>query len=597
MTKEKSNFWKIFWPSLTANFLGSIVGIAILFIFIIALIAGLSSSDDDLNIVKEDTVLHLTLDGGVKEKTNFDFDPLNMSLSGQTGLSDLLYGFEKAKTDDRIKGIFIEIKNTNFGYSTARTIRNAINEFEKSGKFVIAYNSGEYISQKAFYITSAVNDNYAFPTSMMQFTGLGAELSFYKNTLDKLNVEVEVIRGTNNDFKSAVEPYFRTNMSDSSRHQIETYMNGMWNEICSEIAKDTKQNTKELNLIADSLLIRRAEDAVKFNLMKGTMYRDEIINLIAKKSKIEDKNDLNFYSFERYSKNEFKEEQILINEEEPNVAVILAEGEVATGGDGLSSKEICKLFEKARESKSIKTIVFRINSPGGSALASDEIWREVKLTNKTKKVIVSMGDVAASGGYYIAAPAEYIFAEPTTITGSIGVFGMIPYTGKMLENYLGISFDRVQTNKHAVMSTNKKLSPTELGVIQSEVDIIYNQFLERVAKGRGMKKSEVNDIARGRVWTGRDALKIGLVDKIGGLNDAIKYAIKKSAIEEARIVYYPEVKENKFQTLIELINDSEDVDNVNHDISTELLNYYKQLKEIEKRKGIQMRLPYDITFN
>ncbi len=597
MTKEKSNFWKIFWPSLTANFLGSIVGIAILFIFIIALIAGLSSSDDDLNIVKEDTVLHLTLDGGVKEKTNFDFDPLNMSLSGQTGLSDLLYGFEKAKTDDRIKGIFIEIKNTNFGYSTARTIRNAINEFEKSGKFVIAYNSGEYISQKAFYITSAVNDNYAFPTSMMQFTGLGAELSFYKNTLDKLNVEVEVIRGTNNDFKSAVEPYFRTNMSDSSRHQIETYMNGMWNEICSEIAKDTKQNTKELNLIADSLLIRRAEDAVKFNLMKGTMYRDEIINLIAKKSKIEDKNDLNFYSFERYSKNEFKEEQILINEEEPNVAVILAEGEVATGGDGLSSKEICKLFEKARESKSIKTIVFRINSPGGSALASDEIWREVKLTNKTKKVIVSMGDVAASGGYYIAAPAEYIFAEPTTITGSIGVFGMIPYTGKMLENYLGISFDRVQTNKHAVMSTNKKLSPTELGVIQSEVDIIYNQFLERVAKGRGMKKSEVNDIARGRVWTGRDALKIGLVDKIGGLNDAIKYAIKKSAIEEARIVYYPEVKENKFQTLIELINDIEDVDNVNHDISTELLNYYKQLKEIEKRKGIQMRLPYDITFN
>ena len=597
MTKEKSNFWKIFWPSLTANFLGSIVGVAILFIFIVALIAGLSSSDDDLNNVKEDTVLHLTLEGGVKEKTNFDFDPLNMSLSGQTGLSDLLYGFEKAKTDDRIKGIFIEIKNTNFGYSTARTIRNAINEFEKSGKFVIAYNSGEYISQKAFYITSAVNDNYAFPTSMMQFTGLGAELSFYKNTLDKLNVEVEVIRGTNNDFKSAVEPYFRTNMSDSSRHQIETYMNGMWEEISSEIAKDTKQNTKKLNLIADSLLIRRAEDAVKFNLIKGTMYRDEIINLIAKKSKIKDKNDLNFYSFERYSKNEFKEEQNLINEEDPNVAVIIAEGEVATAGDGLSSKEICKLFKKARESKSIKTIVFRINSPGGSALASDEIWREVELSNKTKKVIVSMGDVAASGGYYVAAPAECIFAEPTTITGSIGVFGMIPYTGKMLENYLGISFDRVQTNKHAVMSTNKKLSPTELGVIQSEVDIIYNQFLERVAKGRGMKKSEVNNVARGRVWTGRDALKVGLVDKIGGLNDAIKYAIKKSSIKEARIVYFPEVKENKFQNLIELINESEDVDNVNHDISLELLNYYKQIKEIEKRKGIQMRLPYDITFN
>ena len=597
MTKEKTNFWKIFWPSLTANFLGLIIGTLILFVFVIALIVGLSSSDDDLNIVKEDTVLHLTLEGGVQEKTNFDFNPLNMSLSGQTGLSDLLYGFDKAKADDRIKGIFIEIKNTNFGYATARAIRNAINEFEKSGKFVVAYNSGEYISQKAFYITSAVNENYAFPTSMMQFTGLGAELSFYKNSLDKLNVEVEVIRGSNNDFKSAVEPYFRTNMSDSSRHQIETYMNGMWNEICSEIAKDTKQSTKELNLIADSLLIRRAEDAVKYKLIKDTKYRDEIISLIAKKSNIEDKNDINFYSFERYSKNEFKDEQILIQEEEPNIAVILAEGQVSTDGDGLSSKEICKLFQNAREKKSIKTIVFRINSPGGSALASDEIWREVKLTNKTKKVIVSMGDVAASGGYYIAAPAECIFSEPTTITGSIGVFGMIPYTGKMLENYLGISFDRVQTNQHSVMSTNKKLSPKELEIIQNEVDLTYNQFLERVAKGRNMNKKQVDVIARGRVWTGRDALKIGLVDKIGGLNDAIKYATKKSKIDEAKIVYYPEVKENKLQKLIESFNDFEEIKHENHDISKELLKYYKQLKEIEKRKGIQMRLPYDIIIN
>ena len=230
-------------------------------------------------------------------------------------------------------------------------------------------------------------------------------------------------------------------------------------------------------------------------------------------------------------------------------------------------------------------------------MASDEIWREVKLTNKTKKVIVSMGDVAASGGYYIAAPAECIFSEPTTITGSIGVFGMIPYTGKMLENYLGISFDRVQTNQHSVMSTNKKLSPKELEIIQNEVDLTYNQFLERVAKGRKMNKKQVDVIARGRVWTGRDALKIGLVDKIGGLNDAIKYATKKSKIDEAKIVYYPEVKENKLQNLIESFNDFEEIKHENHDISKELLKYYNQLKEIEKRKGIQMRLPYDIIIN
>ena len=210
-----------------------------------------------------------------------------------------------------------------------------------------------------------------------------------------------------------------------------------------------------------------------------------------------------------------------------------------TDGDGLTSKEICKLFQDVRKNKSIKTVVFRINSPGGSALASDEIWREVALTNKTKKVIVSMGDVAASGGYYIAAPASYIFAEPTTITGSIGVFGMIPFTGKMLENKLGMTFDRAGTNKHSVMTTNRKLTPEEFTIIQEEVDAIYAQFLERVSVGRGMTTEEVNTFARGRVWTGTDALAIGLVDELGGISSAISYAAKKASIKDKKILYYP----------------------------------------------------------
>ncbi|MFN5845194.1 MAG: signal peptide peptidase SppA, partial [Flavobacteriia bacterium] len=404
----------------------------------------------------------------------------------------------------------------------------ALNDFEKSGKFLVAYNSGEMITQKEYYLSSAANEVFGFPSSAMEIIGLGTEMAFFKGTLDKLDVEVQVIRGSNNDFKSAVEPYFRTAMSDSSRVQVERYLTSMWEDIRTDIAADRKITIEEINAIADSAKIRRAEDAIDFNLMDGVKYRDEVIAHISKKIGLEEEEDLNLQSFEKYAKKKFYQNQLLTKNDRPNIAVILAEGAVSKDGDELTSKEICKLFQDVRKNKTIKTVVFRINSPGGSALASDEIWREVQLTNKTKKVIVSMGDVAASGGYYIAAPAAAIFAEPTTITGSIGVFGMIPYTGKMLENKLGISFDRAGTNRHSIMTTNRKLDAEEYGIIQEEVDAIYEQFLTRVAEGRGMTTEKVNVLARGRVWTGRDALKIGLVDQLGGINDAIDYAAKKA---------------------------------------------------------------------
>ena len=263
----------------------------------------------------------------------------------------------------------------------------------------------------------------------------------------------------------------------------------------------------------------------------------------------------------------------------------------------ISSSEICKLFKEVREDKSIKTVVFRINSPGGSALASDEIWREVKLTNKKKKVIVSMGDVAASGGYYVAAPASTIFAEPTTITGSIGVFGMIPYTGKMLENKLGITFDRVSTNDHAVMTTNRKLTEDELKIIQEGVDDIYDRFKTIVAEGRGMTKEQVNVIARGRVWTGRDAKEIGLVDELGGLKDAINFAAEKAKIKDQKVLYYPNVKEDKFAEFIEQMEEQEELDAKIQTVQlpASLMEYYNQLKRLESVQGIQMRLPYEIN--
>ena len=321
--------------------------------------------------------------------------------------------------------------------------------------------------------------------------------------------------------------------------------------------------------------------------------------MIAEKLGKKKDDELEFMAFNKYAKKKFYQDQVLTRAEKPNIAVILAEGAVATSGDGLTSEEICKLFKEVREDENIKTVVFRVNSPGGSALASDEIWREVKLTNEKKKVIVSMGDLAASGGYYVSAPASYIFAEPMTITGSIGVFGMIPYTGKMFENKLGLTFDRVATNKHSVMTTNRKLTEDEMLVIQKSVDDIYDQFKGRVAAGRGMTMEQVNVIGRGRVWTGRDALKIGLVDELGGMKDAISYAADKAGIKDQKVVYYPKVKEDKFAELIEQFeeqNESE-VKIESTELPKEMLTYYRKLKAVENMQGIQMRLPFSVTFN
>ncbi len=596
MPEKKITFGKIFWPSFLAVFIMSVIGLLIFSLIVGGIIGSFGDFGPKPLAIKSNTVLHMTLEGEIGEKSNSEFNPTTFQMNNQIGLSDILYGLEHAKTDSKIKGIFLEIGNLNCGYATAREIRNALNDFEKSGKFVVAYNGGEVITQKEYYISSAANEVYGFPTSTMEFIGLGAELSFFKGTLDKLDVEVQVIRGSNNDFKSAVEPFFRENMSDSSRVQIERYLTSMWEDIRTDISSDRKVTSIKLNEIADSAKIHRAEDALKYKMLDGLKYRDEVISLISKKIGIGEDEDLHLQAFEKYAKKKFYQQQALAKNTKPNIAVILSEGAVSTNGDELSSKEICKLFQEVRKNTTIKTVVFRINSPGGSALASEEIWREVKLTNKVKKVIVSMGDVAASGGYYIASPATLIFAEPTTITGSIGVFGMIPYTGKMLSNKLGITFDRAATNQHSVMTTNRKLTEAELSIIQEEVDAIYAQFLTRVSEGRGMTNEQVNVIARGRVWTGRDALKLGLVDKLGGITDAINYAASASDIKTQKVLYYPLKKEDKWAAILEQFNDekNDEVSVSQQKIPEELIRYYQQLKRIESMTGIQMIMPFDI---
>ncbi len=593
----KIRFGRIFWPSLWAALIVSIIGLLIWFFMIKGIINGLSQ--DTGMKVEQNTVLHMSLSGPIAEKGQSKFDPLSMSINSKIGLSDILQGFEQAKKDDKIEGVYLELEGAQCGYATAREIRNAINDFEKSGKWVIAYNSGEVISLKQYYIASAANENYGFPSSNFEFLGLGAELTFYKNTLDKMDVEMQVIRGSGNDFKSYVEPFLRENMSDSSRHQIERFLSSIWLDIRKDIAADRNVSVKKLNELAENATIRDIEDAIKYKLIDGVKYKDEILDLLAKKAGTPKGKEVELLSFAKYAKKRFYQNQTLIQADDPNIAVILAEGGVSRSGDGLTSEEICKLFREVRANKSIKTVVFRINSPGGSALASDEIWREVKLTNKTKKVIVSMGDVAASGGYYIAAPATTIFAEPTTITGSIGVFGMIPYTGAMLENKLGFTFDRATTNSHSVLTTNKRLTEDEMLIIQNGVDDIYDDFKEVVAEGRGMTKDQVQVIARGRVWTGRDAQKIGLVDELGGLTDAIAYAAKKAKIKNEKVLYYPIVKKDALSDFLEQLEaqGGMSIQSSVPELPNSLLVYYQQLKKLESFQGIQMRLPFTLSID
>lgn len=594
--KKESWFKKLFWPIFLSIGLSSLI---FTIIFILGLIGFLSLFSDEPLELEPNTILHLKLDGPIREVSNTELDPMTFSFNAQIGLSDILYGLDQAAKDKNVKGLFIDIGDIDCGMATAEELRQGIAKFKKSGKFVLAYNSGEYVSQKAYYISSVANETYAFPNSVFEWKGLGGEVVFLKGLLDKLDVELEVIRGTDNDFKSAVEPYFRKSMSDSSRVQVERYLNSIWSVYLSEVSTSRKVSKDSLAEYAESLLVRNAKDAMSLKLIDGIKYRDEIENILMKKTRVKVVKDLVFFDFNKYCKKIFIENQELANVAEPDIAVIIAEGDISVDGSGMSSTEICKYFSEVRNNNDIKAVVFRVNSPGGSALASEEIWREVALTNMSKPVVVSMGDLAASGGYYVSTAASRIFANSSTISGSIGVFGVIPYTGKMFENKLGIEFDYASTNSHSVFSLNKKLSDEELQITQEEVDNIYQLFLKRVADGRGMKVEEVHKIARGRVWTGEDALENGLVDEIGGLNEAITYTKKKIGSKMGELIYYPKVKENKLESFIEMIEEEEGASLK----SNSILNhpYLKEIgitvQKIEALKGIQMRLPYDVKIN
>ncbi|MEX1001015.1 MAG: signal peptide peptidase SppA [Crocinitomicaceae bacterium] len=593
-------FWKTFWASLLASVVSGLIVIGLFFLILRITISGFEELFERKElVVKENTILHMKLTDPIGDYSTVNFNSSTFQIDAQFGVMEILDALKIAKTDDKVKGIFLECDQVMGGMASIKEIRDGIADFQTSGKFVVAYS--ENYGTKGYYLSSVADEVYVFPTGMLQFLGLGVEMAFIKGTLEKLDVEMQIIRGSNNKFKSAVEPLMYTEMSEANRQQTTLYVESLWQEILTAVSASRGVEIDELNRIADTVAIRKSGDAVHYNMADACLYYDEVLDSLRAKSAIKEDADLELLSFKKYALKKTKKERTLKKLKKKNIAVIFAEGEIVEGeGEPgqIGGATVSKHIREAREDDDIKAVVLRVNSPGGSALASDVIWREVILTKAAgKPFIVSMGDVAASGGYYISCVADKIYAQPNTITGSIGVFGIIPYTGKMFENKLGVTFDRVSTNQHAILSTNRKLDEVELKIIQEEVDDIYEDFITKVAEGRGMKKEAVDSIGQGRVWAGKDAKNIGLVDEFGGIYDAINFAAESAGILEdsIQIEFFPKPQKNELLELLDALEKMDDKVETTAKASgleIQIRDLYTYFKSINTNKSIQARLPY-----
>ncbi|MEZ4937603.1 MAG: signal peptide peptidase SppA [Crocinitomicaceae bacterium] len=587
-----------------------VVSILSMVIFFWIFFSGLNSMFESKPFkMKENTVLHLQLNQVLTDKTKGpEFNFGGMSEMG-VGLIDMIDGIEQAKEDDKIEGIFLDLTDVNTGLASVSELRAALEDFKNSGKWVIAYGQGEYFSEKALYLASIADELYLFPTLVMEWNGIGVERMFFKGTLDKLGVKVQIIRGSNNDFKSAVEPFFLSEMSDSARHQTQVMIDNMWAQMVNQIGSSRNISVDSLNMYAENMTIRTALDASKLGFVDGLKYPDEVYDIMMKKAGVSELKDLHFLNASEYVFETLIKEEDDKEKKGDRIAVIMAEGGVTTGkGKEVHSTTIAKYIRKARLDDDVKGILLRVNSPGGSALASDIIWREVVLAKEVKPVYVSMGNVAASGGYYISCAADKIYATEGTITGSIGVFGMIPYTGDMMKDKLGVTSDFVTTHPHSVLSLNKKLTEEEFNIVQGEVDRIYDEFISRVSDGRSkLSKEDVNRIGRGRVWSGRDALRIGLVDEIGNYQKAKQDLLSKLELDNDAVEYFPKRKYPAFFRLKEVFSafggedEDEEEDNVVQTSSWEQSAIYKaysqlisELKTMDLTPGVKAQLPYTL---
>ncbi|ADY52656.1 signal peptide peptidase SppA, 67K type [Pseudopedobacter saltans DSM 12145] len=584
---------KQFFKFVFASMLGIFLSIVLFIIFISIITAGLINSSNSKVEIKDNSILHINLNYPILERANpnpledLEIGPIKKEKT--LGLNDILKSIRYAKEDDQIKGIYLDASMVQAGMATVEEIRDELLNFKKSGKFVIAYS--EVYTQKSYYLASAASKVYLNPVGYLELKGLSSNTMFFKGALNKLEIEPQVIKvGT---FKSAVEPFILDKMSDANKLQMSSILNSIFEDFTGKIAIERKLAKDSVVSIANLLKVRTAEDALKYKLVDALKYKDEVLDELKSKTGIDKKKNLNTVSLSDYANNVKPE-----NTSSNRIAVIYANGEINSGeGDQntIGSEGISRAIRKARLDDKVKAIVLRVNSPGGSSLASDVIWRETVLAKKEKPFIVSMGDYAASGGYYISCAADSIFAEPNTITGSIGVFAILPNLKPFLNNKLGITFDGVKTGEFADFGqVTRPLTSAEKELLQQEVNKIYFDFTKRVAEGRKISQSYVDSIGQGRVWTGKQAIDLGLVDKIGHIEDAIKSAAKKAKIEDYRIMSYPEKKEG----LLSILDKSGDKVKA-YFLEKELgesYKYYKKLNETLHLKGVQALMPYSLNF-
>ncbi|MEI5984282.1 MULTISPECIES: signal peptide peptidase SppA [Sphingobacterium] len=581
-----------FFKYVLATITGIIISSIILFFIVIGIIGAMVSSvgTKSETITPSNAVLMINLDHTITEKTEPNpFEGLDVpgySGTRSIGLNDILSRIKAAKEDANIKGIYLNVAGVNAGFPTAKAIREAIVDFKESGKFVLAFS--DVMSQKGYYMNSVADEIYLNPQGSLDFRGLATSVMFFKEAMEKLGVDMQILKvGT---YKSAVEPFMMNSMSEANKEQVNSYLGSIYNTFLQDISNSKKITVDSLKHIADGYLIREPEDAKKYGFVNGLLYKDEVLAKLRGKLGIDAKKDVPYVSILDYNNKADAGEAGA-----SRVAVLYAYGEIVDG-EGMEGQiggdKISRELRDLRTDDRVKAIVLRVNSPGGSALASENIWREVDLTKKVKPVIVSMGDYAASGGYYISAAADSIFADPTTLTGSIGVFGMIPNMQKLFNDKLGIHFDAVKTAKFADMDVDmdRPLTEEEKSIIQGGVNKIYQVFMKRVADGRKIDVAYVDSIGQGRVWTGEQAVKLKLVDRVAGLDEAIEAAAKKAKLDNYRVSEYPRAKE-PFANLLSTSKEKIKMWMLEDEMG-DYVKYLTEIKKITKRSGIQARIPY-----
>jgi protease-4 len=593
---------KDFFKFVFASCLGvTLSGIALFFIGSSA-VAGLVSeaSGENKAAAKPNSVLNISLKNQIPEKTNnVQADQFQLEMDNILGVHDIVHSINHAKTDDNIQGIMIDLTNASLGQANAAYLRKTIDEFKESGKFVLAY--APTYSKGTYYLASAADQVYINPFSVMEFDGFAASIPFFKGMLDKIGVKMQVKYA--GQFKSATEPFRLFEMSEQNKLQVREYLGGMYEVYLNDIAVSRNLTPKQLKSIANEGILLNSKEAMESGLVDGIKYKDEVLMELRTRLGLAEKDKIptiGLYDYAEYvgNKIDFKSSN--------KIAVIYAEGSIVDGEGTLGSvggDNYARIIRKARQDDNVKAIVIRVNSGGGSGMASENIWREIELAKADgKTIITSMGDVAASGGYYIACNSDAILAQSNTITGSIGVFAMIPSFQDGMRDHLGIEVDTVKTTKFATsISPFFDMNKEEGDRIQKYIDEFYDHFLLRVSEGRGMTKEQAHEIAQGRVWTGKTALEIGLVDQLGDLNDAINLAAEKAGISDYRLKEFPQVKE-PLQQFIDNItgnNSKEPMANksVNKLLQSELGELYphvKALKEMMQAKGVQARMPYII---